>query len=111
MSNVVANFQSQSISEQAVTAAALTAVALPQVGSALRLTNRGPNACYVRLGADSSVAAALPGASFSAFGDFCVLNGQSVIMGRSLVSHQFISAICKAAETAALVIEAGEGAL
>jgi hypothetical protein len=74
--------------------------------STVRLVNEGPNRCYVALGG-SSVAATVPTGTAAATAT-PVLAGEDIILSLS-PSQTYISAICRASETATLIVQNGEG--
>ena len=98
----------------AATAAALTAVALPvgtnvtTAGNSIRIFNEGPNVCFVALGA-STVLATLPTTGAGVTTCCPIGIGEDVILTRSPLVDRFISTICRAAGTATLTVQVGEG--
>lgn len=98
----------------AATASALTAVALPQgsdtnAGNSIRIVNEGPNICFIALGA-STVLATLPTTGAGTRTCVPVLAGEDVILSRTPNTDVYISTICRAAGTATLTVQIGEGA-
>lgn len=98
----------------AATSSALTAVALPvgadvtTAGNSIRIVNEGPNICFVALGA-SNVAATLPTTGVGVTTCTPILAGEDIILSRSPLVDRFISTICRAAGTATLTVQVGEG--
>lgn len=90
----------------AVTSTASTSAALPGKGNSVRLVNEGPNICFVSIGTGSQTAV-LPNASPTATST-PVAVGDCVL---SIPNDQIynISAICRAAGTATLSVQVGEG--
>lgn len=91
----------------AVTSTASVSVALPNLGNTLRIVNEGPNIAFIATGASAQVAT-LPTTSAA---NTCtpVLAGSDVSFTISNIAVRQISAICRAAGTAALTIQVGEG--
>lgn len=93
----------------AATAAALTAVELPQgTGNAIRIVNEGPNVVFVALGA-SDVAATLPTTGVGARTCTAILASSSVVLRRDPQKDTHISTICRATGTGTLSVYLGEG--
>lgn len=98
----------------AATASALTAVALPvgaditTAGNSIRIVNEGPNICFIALGS-SSVLATLPTTGAGVTTCVPILAGEDVILTRNPTSDRYISTICRAAGTATLTVQVGEG--
>ena len=91
------------------TATALVAVALPtSQGSAVRIVNEGSSIVFVALGL-SSVLATLPTTGTGAVTCTPILVGEDVIFARNPYTDTFISTICRAAGTATLTVQCGEG--
>lgn len=95
----------------AATATASTPALLPFSCGSLRIVNEGPNVAFVAVAA-SSTAATLPGAVPGATTCTPVLASSDVtlsIAGGPGGQAQYISAVCRAAGTAALSVSMGEG--
>ena len=99
-----------------VTATASTSTALPAVGSSIRIVNEGPNAAFVSVGTGTQTAT-LPNATATATST-PILAGADMVFslpGRydstngTQASALNISAICRAAGTATLDVQVGEG--
>lgn len=94
----------------AATAAASTAISFPpgRLGK-LHIANAGPNLAYVQVGNASGVLAALPGATFGAGGIPCPVGNTTIDtarLARDAGGLMWVSTICDAAGTAALVAAA-----
>ena len=98
----------------AATSSALTAVALPvgadvtNSGNVIRIVNEGPNICFVALGA-AGVLATLPTTGAGVTTCVPVLAGSDIVLSRSPLVDRYISTICRAAGTATLTVQVGEG--
>ena len=93
----------------AATAAALTAVALPlSKGNVTRIVNEGPNIVFIALGA-LAVLATLPTTGNGTGTSTPVLVGEDVVFSRNPDVELYISTICRAAGTATLTVQCGEG--
>ena len=98
----------------AATSSALTAVAVPvgsditNSGNSIRIVNEGPNICFIALGT-SAVLATLPTTGAGVTTCTPVLAGEDIILTRSPLVDRFISTICRAAGTATLTVQVGEG--
>lgn len=90
-----------------VTSTASTSAALPCAGNAVRVVNEGPNIAFVSIGSGSQVAT-LPNATPTATST-PVLAGSDIILTIPNDATYNISAICRAAGTAALSVQVGEG--
>lgn len=75
--------------------------AIPTGNMVMRLTNLGPNKCFVRCGI---------GAQTAVTTDFPVLSGQSVNVSKPPDCDN-VAAICAATETATLYVTVGEGGI
>lgn len=93
----------------AVTSAASTSIALPATGSAVRIVNEGPNVAFVSIGVGSQTATlpptALPGLVTSTPIGLTI----ETVLTIPAYDNVQISAICRAAQTAQLNIQVGEG--
>lgn len=97
----------------AATAAALTAVALPQgtdaqSGNSIRVFNEGPNVCWFALGG-AGVLATLPATGAGVRTCVPVGIGEDLILSRNPSADLFISTICRASGTATLTVSIGDG--
>jgi hypothetical protein len=94
----------------AVTATSSTSAALPGSGKIVRLVNEGPNNCYVSIGSGSQTATVPPTSNPVAT---CtpVLAGEDVIFNipTNGTTALQIAAICRASQTATLLVQVGEG--
>jgi len=103
-----------------VTSTASTSTALPAVGSSIRIINEGPNVAFISVGTGSQTAT-LPNATATATST-PVLAGSDIILsipkpeatangtgGYTAPTVLNISAICRAAGTATLDVQVGEG--
>jgi len=91
----------------AVTTAASTSVALPGVGSVVRLVNEGPNTAYVSIGSGAQIATIpLPAAASTCCPT--IAGSDSTFTIPSSTAPLNISAIC-ATGTAVLRVSVGEG--
>jgi len=90
-----------------VTATASTSTALPGQGAAVRIVNEGPNIAFVSIGAGTQTAT-LPNAGPTATST-PVLAGSDVTFTIASDAVYNISAICRAAGTATLDVQVGEG--
>ena len=100
-------FPAQALSKPiSVTSTASTSTALPALGNSIRFLNEGPNVCFVSIGT-SSQTATLPNATPTST-SFPVAVGDSsfTIPGDAVLN---ISAVCRANQTATLVVSVGEG--
>lgn len=89
------------------TATASTAVQLPQMCSSVRIVNEGPNIAFVAIGPTSSTTATLPAAGAT---NTCTpIPVGDVTLSISNQGQQWISAICRAAGTAVMTVQMGEG--
>lgn len=91
----------------AVTSTASTSTALPGQGNTLRVVNEGPNVAFISVGSGAQTAV-LPNATPTATST-PVLPGEDcsfTIPGDAVYN---ISAICRAAGTATLDVQVGEG--
>ena len=91
----------------AVTATASSSLTLPGVGNSIRLVNEGPNLCFVAIG-EGSQTATLPNATPTGTST-PVLAGEDVTLSIPRSATLQISAICRAAGTATLDVQVGEG--
>lgn len=91
-----------------VTATASTSALLPAAGNSVRLVNEGPNHCFVAIG-EGSQTATLPNATAVATST-PVLAGEDLVLSIPVSATLQISAICRAAGTATLDVQVGEGA-
>lgn len=91
-----------------VTAVASAPVQLPFSANGVRIVNEGPNVAFVAI-TSASTNATLPGAVPGAQTCTPVLAGSDVTMTMANGAANYISAICRAAGTAALSVSTGEG--
>lgn len=91
-----------------VTATASTSVLMPNDGNSVRLVNEGPNHCFVSIG-EGAQTATLPNATPTSTST-PVMAGEDVILSIPVSTTLQISAICRAAGTATLDVQVGEGA-
>ena len=91
-----------------VTATASTSTALPGQGNTIRIVNEGPSVAFVSIGAGTQVAT-LPNATPTA-NSTPVLASTDITFTIPNDAVYNISAICRAAGTALLDIQVGEGA-
>ena len=90
----------------AVTAVASAGLQIPAVSSRLKLTNMGPNKCFVSVSGAAAALAVPAGAAF-AFGCIAVgVNEAMLIDLETVASGAYLSAVCAATETATLVATA-----
>lgn len=89
-----------------VTATASSSAALPAQGNTLRVVNEGPNVAFISVGAGTQTAT-LPNATPTAT-SFPVVVGDSSFTIPNDQAYS-ISAICRASQTATLVVSVGEG--
>lgn len=104
-----------------VTATASSSTALPAVGNSIRIVNEGPNVAFVSIGTGAQTAT-LPNATPTATST-PVLAGSDIVLtipkpeatatgsggGFTAPTPLNISAICRAAGTATLDVQVGEG--
>lgn len=90
------------------TAVASAPVQLPFAAGGVRIVNEGPNVAFIAIAA-ASTNATLPGAAPGAQTCTPVLAGSDVTLSMASGQANWISAICRAAGTAALSISTGEG--
>lgn len=90
-----------------VTAAASTSAALPAQGSVLRVVNEGPNVAFISVGSGTQTAT-LPNATPTAT-SMPILPGEDASFSLPSDAIYNISAICRAAGTATLDVQVGEG--
>lgn len=91
-----------------VTATASASTALPGQGNSIRIVNEGPNIVFVSIGAGAQTAT-LPNATPTGTST-PVLNGSDVVFSIPSDAVYNISAICRAAGTATIDVQVGEGA-
>lgn len=91
----------------AATAVASAPVQMPFSANGVRIVNEGPNVAFVAIAA-AATNATLPGAIPGAQTCTPVLAGSDVTLGMG-PGLNYISAICRAAGTAALSVSTGEG--
>lgn len=91
-----------------VTATASASTALPAAGNSVRVVNEGPNIAFVSIGSGAQTAT-LPNATPTATST-PVLASSSVVLSIPNDAVYNISAICRAAGTATLSVQVGEGA-
>lgn len=91
-----------------VTATASASVALPGQGGTVRIVNEGPNHAFVSIGSGSQTAT-LPNSTPTGTST-PVLAGEDVTFSIPNSAVLNISAICRAAGTAILDVQVGEGA-
>lgn len=89
-----------------VTATASTSAALPSSGSTLRCLNEGPNICFISVGSGAQTAT-LPNSTPTATSFPVVVGDSSFSIPSDAVYN--ISAICRASQTATLVVSVGSG--
>lgn len=90
-----------------VTATASTSAALPAKGNTLRVVNEGPNIAFISVGSGSQTAT-LPNATATVTSTPVLpLSDVSFTIPADAIYN--ISAICRAAGTATLSVEVGEG--
>lgn len=90
-----------------VTATASASAALPGRGNSVRIINEGPNHVFVSIGSGSQVAT-LPNATPTGTST-PVLAGTDAVFTIPNDATYSISAICRAAGTATLDVQVGEG--
>lgn len=93
------------------TSTASTSQSLPGYGSIVRLVNEGPNNAYVSIGSGTQTAT-LPPTSNPTVTCLPVLAGADVIFSVGVNQPPTglnISAVCRASETATLLVQCGEG--
>jgi hypothetical protein len=91
-----------------VTSTASTSTALPGQGNVVRIVNEGPNIAFVSIGSGAQTAT-LPNAT-PVSTSTPVLAGTDISLSISNDAVYNISAICRAAGTATLDVQVGEGA-
>lgn len=91
-----------------VTATASASTALPAAGNSVRVVNEGPNIAFVSIGRGAQTAT-LPHATPTATST-PVLASSSMVFSIPNDAVYNISAICRAAGTAVLSVQVGEGA-
>ncbi len=91
-----------------VTSTASASTVLPGQGNSLRIVNEGPNTAFVSIGAGSQIAV-LPNATPTATST-PILAGTDITLSIPNDAIYNISAICRAAGTALLDVQVGEGA-
>lgn len=91
-----------------VTATASTSIALPAVGSVVRICNEGPNICFVSIGSGAQTAT-LPHASVPTNTSTPVPPGDFTLSIPPSDTAFNFSAICRASQTARLTVQVGEG--
>lgn len=96
-----------SVTSTASTAALFGKTPVANSTNTVRLVNEGPNRCYIAVGG-STVAATVPTGTAAATAT-PVLAGEDVTLD-ILPGHTYISAICRAGETATLIVQNDEGA-
>lgn len=89
-----------------VTSTASTSAALPAAGNTLRCLNEGPNVCFISVGT-SAQTATLPNATPTATSFPVVVGDSSFTIPSNAVYN--ISAVCRANQTATLVVSVSEG--
>lgn len=101
-------FSAQALTKPiSVTATASTSTALPAAGAVVRIINEGPNNAFVSIGAGAQVAT-LPNATPTATST-PILAGTDITLSIPADAIYNISAICRAAGTATLDVQVGEG--
>lgn len=90
----------------AVTSSASTSLALPATGNVLRVVNEGPNVAFISIGVGAQTAT-LPNATATATSTPVYPGDTSLSI--PAVSGLHISAITRAAATAQLAVQVGEG--
>ena len=98
----------------ACTATSSASQALPSLGRSVRLVNEGPNNCYVSIGGGSQTAT-LPPTSSPVATCTPVLDGSDIVLdipnegAPGYVTPINIAAVCRAGQTATLIVQCGEG--
>jgi hypothetical protein len=90
-----------------VTSTASTSAALPGQGNSVRIVNEGPNHVFVSIGSGTQTAT-LPNATPTATSTI-ILAGTDVVLTIPNSAIFNVSAICRAAGTATIDIQVGEG--
>lgn len=90
-----------------VTSTASTSTALPGQGNSVRCVNEGPSPCFISIGAGTQTAT-LPNATPTGTST-PVLAGEDCVFTIPNDAIYNISAICRAAGTATLDVQVGEG--
>lgn len=91
-----------------VTSSASTSTALPAVGNTLRVVNEGPNVAFISVGTGTQTAT-LPNATATATSFPVVVGDSSFTIANDGTTALNISAVCRASQTATLVVSVGEG--
>lgn len=91
-----------------VTATASTSKALPGQGDTIRIVNEGPNTVYCAIGTGTQTAT-IPSTSTPNATSTAVLSGTDVIFNIASDQIYNISMICRAAGTATVEVQVGEG--
>lgn len=91
-----------------VTSTASTSIALPAVGSAIRIVNEGPNICFVSIGVAAQTAV-LPHSSVPTNTSTPVPPGDYCLSIPPTDTALNFSAICRSGQTARLTVQVGEG--
>lgn len=92
----------------AVTSTASTSIAMPGQGGTVRIVNEGPNIAFVSIGTGVRTAV-LPSAVTPAGSSTPVLASSDISLSIPSDAVLNVSAICRAAGTATLTIQVGEG--
>jgi hypothetical protein len=93
-----------------VTATSSTSAALPSLGKIVRLVNEGPNNCYVSIGADAQTAT-VPPTSNPVSTCTVIMAGEDAVFSipQNGTTPLNIAAICRATQTATLLVQVAEG--
>jgi hypothetical protein len=91
-----------------VTSTASSSTALPATGNTLRIVNEGPNVAFISVVPGTAVAT-LPNATPTATSFPVVVGDSSFSIFNDGTTALNISAICRASQTATLVVSVGEG--
>lgn len=89
-----------------VTSTASASAALPSSGKTLRIVNEGPNVAFISVGSGAQVAT-LPNATPTATSVPVMPGDTSLSIPADAVYN--ISAVCRASQTATLVVQVSEG--
>lgn len=89
-----------------VTSTASASAALPAQGNTLRVVNEGPNVAFISIGSTAQTAT-LPNATPTATSFPVWVGDSSFTIPNDAIYN--ISAICRASQTALLVVSVGEG--
>lgn len=92
----------------ACTSISSSSQALPSQGNSIRLINEGPNNCYISIGSGAQIAT-LPSTSSPVATCSPVLAGTDITLTIPADAVYNIAVICRAASTATLLVQVGEG--